>query len=111
MKPGSTVPESSKKGLTGMALLQEVRKEFIAANAPLSLPEFPEVVISDSRVDCFRPVRPGDSIRTVLEMIDCGPKKKTKLGEGHFLTWLNSDYNQNDELLKTIKYTMFCYHA
>ncbi|MNR62613.1 hypothetical protein D3C85_1846860 [compost metagenome] len=50
-------------------------------------------------------------MRTVQRMVDCGPKKKTRLGEGYFLTWLNSDYNQHDELLKTVKYTMFCYHT
>lgn len=111
LKPGEKVPESVKKGLTGMALLQEMRQEFVAANAPLSLPEFPEVVISDSRVDHYRAARAGDTVRTVQEMIDCGPKKKTRLGEGYFLTWLNSDYNQRDELLKTVRYTMFCYHT
>ncbi len=110
-KPGENVPEAVKSGLVGMELLQSLRQDFMAANAPISLPEFPEVVISDSRIDYYRPLRPGDSVRTVQRMVDCGPKKKTRLGEGYFLTWLNSDYNQHDELLKTVKYTMFCYHT
>lgn len=111
LKPGETLPQSVKRGLTGIELLQETRKEFVAANAPLSLPEFPEVIISDSRVDCYRPLYPGDSVRTVQEMLDCGPQKRTRLGEGHFLTWQNADYNQHDELLKTVRYTMFCYRT
>lgn len=111
LKPGKQIPDAVRRGLTGMSLLQELRKDFVAANSPLSLPEYPEVVIADSRVEHYKAARPGDSVREVQEMVDCSAKKRTKLGEGYFMTWRNSEYNQKNELVKTVQYTMFCYHT
>jgi len=110
-KPGCDTPNAVRNGLSGIPLLNELRKVLIATQAPIMLPEFPQVVISDSRIECFRPFRVGDSLRAEQRMTSCGPLKKTKLGEGHFFSWVNAEYNQQDELVRTVSYTMFLYRS
>ena len=108
-KPGHGVPEAVRKRLHGIPLLQELRQVLISLQAPLALADFPEVVISDSRIECYRPFRIGDELRAEQYMLGCGPLKQTRLGEGHFFSWINAERNQNDELLRTVTYTMFLY--
>jgi acyl dehydratase len=110
-KPGQTVPTGVQKGLTGIALLQDLRQVLIATQAPIALPGFPEVVISNSQIECYRPVRVGDELRAEQFMTGCGPLKRTRLGEGHFFSWVNIEKNQLDELVRTVSYTMFMYRT
>lgn len=110
-KPGTAVPAPVREGLTGFALLQALRKDMIAGKTPFSVPGYPEVAVTVARSEYYRPLRVGDHTRTTQEIVDCSGLKKTKLGEGHFLTWIRSVYNQRDELVRTFTLTGFYYHA
>jgi acyl dehydratase len=111
MKPGTEIPKPVRDGLTGFALLQALRKDMIAGKTPFSVPGFPEVAVTVARSEYYRPLHVGDHTRTTQEIVDCSGLKKTKLGEGHFLTWVRSVYNQRDELVRTFTLTGFYYHA
>jgi acyl dehydratase len=108
-KPGQDVPEAVARGLTGIDLLRELRKNLTASQAPVSLAEFPEIVIADSRIECYRPFRIGDDLRAEQTMLTCSPLKTTKLGEGYFISWINAEFNQADQLVRTVSYTSFMY--
>ena len=72
------------------------------------------------RQDYGPPLRPGDWIYTRSEVADCTPRKRTRLGEGHFLTLLTSFYRAAsrdradaaaDALVAASRYTFFFYDA
>lgn len=109
-KPGSQVPPPVAAGLKGLPLLRALREELLRSNIPLTLPEYPEVVVTETRADYLKPMRPGDIVTLKQELVDCSPKKKTRLGEGYFFTWLESEFNQKAEVLKTLSYKLFYYH-
>ena len=111
LKPGEDVPEPVREGLAGVALLQEFRKNLIAAGMPFMPPGLPEVAVVRSRADYFTPLRPGDSTRTQQELLNCSPMKRTRLGEGLFVTWVNSAFNQREELVRAVTLTAFHYRA
>ncbi len=54
-------------------------------------------------------LRPGDCIFQTTEVVNCSPKKQTKLGPGYFQTNLTTFYNQNDEIAGTNLFTLFRY--
>jgi acyl dehydratase len=108
-KPGADVPVAIDRGLTGLDLLRELRLNITASQAPLSLSEFPEIVIADSRIECFRPFRVGDELSAEQTMLTCSPLKKTRLGQGHFISWINAEFNQHQELVRTVGYMSFMY--
>lgn len=108
-KPGVEKPAAVTRGLTGIELLRELRKNITVSQAPVSLPDFPEIVIADSRIECYRPFRIGDQLRAEQTMLSCSSLKKTRLGEGYFISWLNAEINQADELVRTVSYNSFMY--
>ena len=110
-KPGTSVPEPVKRGLTGMPLLRELRKGFVQEITPFFVPGCPEVAVVQLRADYYNPLRPGDSTHSELRLLGCSPRKRTKLGEGHFLTWENSLINQDQKRVKTSTLTMFYYQV
>ena len=57
------------------------------------------------------PLRPGDRVYMTSEIADCSPLKRTRVGEGHFLTPLALFYNQDHELAGWSTYTFFRYRA
>ncbi|AYH43523.1 MaoC family dehydratase N-terminal domain-containing protein [Azoarcus sp. DN11] len=111
LKPGEKVPEAVQRGLTGLPLLQELRKDLISHITPFSVPGCPEIAVSQARSDYFTPLRPGDTTYTRQEVLNCSPMKRTRLGEGHFLTWVRSVFNQREELVRTFTLTGFYYHT
>lgn len=111
LRPGVQQPEAVHQGLTGLPLLQALRKEMLAHKTPFPVEGYPELAVTVARSDYFCPLRPGDSTRTTQQVLDCSPKKQTKLGEGYFLTWVRSVFNQRDELVRTFTLTGFNYHA
>jgi acyl dehydratase len=54
-------------------------------------------------------LRPGDRIFQTSEVVNCSPKKVTKLGPGYFQTNLSTFYNQNDEIVGTNLFTLLRY--
>ena len=63
------------------------------------------------RQDYGPPLKPGDWLYTRSEVANCTPRKRTRLGEGHFLTLLTSFYNDRDVLVGTSQYSFFFYEA
>jgi acyl dehydratase len=110
-KPGTKVPDAVKKGLTGLSLLQSLRTDMLAAVSPIMLPDYPEVAVVVARADYFTPLRPGDSAHSRIKLLNCSPKKRTKLGEGYFVTFLHALYNQKEELIKNFTLTLLLYHV
>ena len=110
-KPGMTVPEPVTQGLTGVPLLQALRQGLMAAGSPFTPPDCPEVAVTQATVESFAPLRVGDSLRTEQRLLDCSALKRTKLGEGYFLTFQNALINQRDELVKTLTMSLFYYHV
>jgi len=111
LKPGEEVPQAVSAGLTGVALLQEFRKSLIVAGMPFMPPGLPEVAVVRSSADYYTPLRPGDSTRTRQELLNCSPMKRTRLGEGCFVTWVNSAFNQREERVRAVTLTAFHYRT
>ena len=109
LKPGERPPKAVSQGLTGLPLLQSLREDFLKANSAFHFSEFPEVVVVSLRSDYMRPIHTGDLLRQTQELVDCGGLKKTKLGEGHFVTIVENTNNQNDQLVKVLTKKAFFY--
>ena len=67
------------------------------------------------RQDYGAPLRPRDWLYTRSEVANCTSRKRTRLGEGHFLTLLTSFYRHppegDDELIGASQYAFFFYEA
>lgn len=111
LKPGESIPEAVQRGLRGQELLRGLRKTLVESGAPFVPPNCPEVAIAECRMEFFRPLRLGDSLRTEQRLMACSGEKRTQLGQGHFMTWENSLFNQRDELVKTVTFTGFLYQT
>jgi N-terminal half of MaoC dehydratase len=111
LKPGAAVPHAIQEGLTGIALRQVLREKFLALSTPFSLPGYPEAAVANACTDIYRSVRPGERTSTRQEMLNCSGKKRTKLGEGYFLTWRNSTYGQEEQLIKATTLTGLFYRT
>ncbi len=55
------------------------------------------------------PLRPGDRVYTRSEVVNCSPRKQTRLGPGYFQTHLDSYYNQRHEIVGTNVFTLLRY--
>lgn len=110
-KPGVRVPDAVDRGLTGVPLLQALRQGLIEAGSPFSPPGCPEVAVTQATLESFAPLRVGDTLRTEQRLLNCSQMKRTKLGEGYFLTYQNALINQRDELVKTLTMSLFYYHV
>jgi acyl dehydratase len=110
-KPGETVPEAVLEGLTGLPLLRSLRQSLVRGGTLVDPPDCPEIAVvrADSRF--FVPLRPGDTARATLRMTDCSARKKTRLGEGYFITTERLFHNQRDELIRTQAFTVFHYRT
>jgi acyl dehydratase len=110
-RPGVEVPAPIRAGLTGLPLLQELRKQLIADNNPYVFEEFPEAAVSQAREDFYRSVRPGDSLHDIYRLANISPLKKTRVGEGHFVKVERMSYNQRDELVKVWTIDLYMYRT
>jgi acyl dehydratase len=109
MKPGKPVPEAVRQGLTGLPLLQSLRQSLVQANTLVNPPDCPEIAVVQADCRFFIPLRPGDTARSILRMKACTPRKKTRLGNGYFITTERLFYNQRDEAIRTQEFTVFHY--
>lgn len=110
-KPGLETPGPILRGLTGVPLLQELRQGLMAAGSPFSPPGCPEVAVTQATIESFAPLRVGDTLRTEQRLLSCSPFKRTKLGDGYFLTFQNALFNQRGEPVKTLAMSLFYYHV
>lgn len=60
---------------------------------------FTAVVASNCDLEFERPMKIDDRLRVESALESITPKKKTALGQGYFVTWINSYYNQRDEFV------------
>jgi acyl dehydratase len=54
---------------------------------------------TNSELEFFRYLRPGDHLRTTSELESISPRKKTGLGFGYFVTWVTRYTTADDELV------------
>ncbi len=59
---------------------------------------FTAVVASNCELEFEQVMKVGDQLRVESELESVSNRKKTALGHGYFVTWINSYYNQRDEL-------------
>jgi acyl dehydratase len=111
MKPGEQIPDAVRQGLTGIPLLQSLRQSLVQGNTLVDPPDCPEIAVVQAVCRFFIPLRPGDTAHSQLLMKNCSPKKKTRLGEGYFVTTERRFRNQRDELLRTQEFTVFHYRV
>lgn len=110
-KPGTTVPDGVRQGLTGVPLLQSLRQSLVRGSTLVEPPDCPEIAVVQAVCRFFAPLRPGDTLRGELRMKDCSQKKKTKLGEGYFVTTERLFTSQRGELVRTQEFTVFHYRV
>jgi acyl dehydratase len=55
------------------------------------------------------PLRPGDRVYARSEVVNCSPRKQTRLGPGYFQTNLDTYYNQRHEIVGTNVFTLLRY--
>ncbi|TWS93899.1 MaoC family dehydratase N-terminal domain-containing protein [Reyranella sp. CPCC 100927] len=111
MKPGETTPDPVRQGKTGMGLLQSLRHAWAESGTFATPPGCDEIAVVQAVCRFFIPLRPGDTGHTQLRMKNCSQRKKTKLGEGYFITTERLLYNQRSELVRTQEFTVFHYHV
>jgi acyl dehydratase len=111
LKPGETVPEGVRQGLTGIPLLQSLRQSLVRGGTLVDPPDCPEIAVVQADCRFYVPLRPGDTLRSELRMKDCSQKKKTRLGEGYFVTTERRFVNQRNELARTQKFIVFHYRV
>jgi acyl dehydratase len=59
----------------------------------------------------LRPVRVGERLRMVEELVEVSPEKTTRLGTGHFVTTSATFSVQNDEIVATQTNVLFRYRS
>jgi acyl dehydratase len=57
------------------------------------------------------PLRPGDRVFSSTEIVNCSPRKQTRLGPGYFQTQLNTYTNQREEVVGTNIFELLRYSA
>jgi acyl dehydratase len=111
LKPNEQVPDAVRQGLTGIRLLQSLRQSLVQGSTLVDPPDCPEIAVVQAVCRFFLPLRPGDTLRGELRLKNCSQKKKTKLGEGYFITTERSFTNQRNELVRTQEFTVFHYRV
>ena len=72
-------------------------------------PGVTEAIVQSSHQTYGRVLRPGDRIYTRSEVLDCSPRKETRVGPGYFQTTLDTYYDLNDEIVGTEVLSMLWY--
>ena len=72
-------------------------------------PDTSDIIAQGSIQAYGKPLRPGDRTYCVTELVNCSPKKNTRLGPGYFQTNLDTYYNQDDEIVGTNLFVLLRY--
>jgi len=82
---------------------------------PLIAPKVPlpgdTIINSSVETEFVRPIRAGDHLNFVDEVLDVSPEKPTRVGPGHFITTVMTYRNQNGAVVARNKNVMFRYQA
>jgi acyl dehydratase len=85
-------------------------KDESAKRSPMPAPPGTTETIAQGSVQTYGvPVRPGDHISSTNEVLNCSPRKQTKLGPGYFQTNLQTFYNQKGDIVGTNLFTLLRY--
>jgi hypothetical protein len=68
-------------------------------------------VATNSEFEIERYPRLGDVISVTQEFEAISDEKKTSLGTGHFVTWVSTYTDQNDEVLGRQRFRVFRFKA
>lgn len=68
---------------------------------------YPELIGTDTTLEFFKTLRPGDKVRSMVKLDNVTTEKKTPLGQGFFVTGGYYFYNQDDELCCHQAFTVF----
>ena len=60
---------------------------------------FAGTLATNSELEFFRYLKPGDHLRTTSELESISVRKRTGLGEGYFITWITRYFDQSNELV------------
>jgi acyl dehydratase len=67
--------------------------------AELDLPGVDTWIATDMIHEFHKPVRPGDKLYYIMKLDSVSDMKRTRIGEGHFITTTQTYYNQNREMV------------
>ena len=68
---------------------------------------YPELIGTNTSLEFFESLHPGDIVRSMVKLDAVSPEKKTGLGTGFFVTGGYYFYNQKDELVCHQAFTVF----
>jgi len=71
---------------------------------------FPAVIATNTTLEFFNPLFPGDKVTQKITVTDITPEKKTGQGAGHFYTFRFSYYNQKGKLICHQSFTTLYYN-
>lgn len=68
-----------------------------------------ETIAQGSTQAYGKPLRPGDRVYQTTEVVNCSPRKQTRLGPGYFQTNLDTFYNQHGDIVGTNLFALLRY--
>ncbi|NRI70071.1 hypothetical protein FEZ60_31695 [Rhodococcus sp. MS16] len=68
-----------------------------------------EVIVQRRHAEFGAVVRPGDLIRSTAQLLNCSSRRRTKLGDGYFVSRYEVYQNQNDEVIGSTTMSLFQY--
>ncbi|MGW6335966.1 hypothetical protein [Nocardia rhamnosiphila] len=72
-------------------------------------PDAREVIVQRRHAEFGAGVRPGDLIRSTAQLLNCSGRRRTKLGDGYFVSRYEVYQNQNDEVIGSTTMSLFQY--
>jgi hypothetical protein len=68
-----------------------------------------EVIVQRRHAEFGAVIRPGDLIRSTAQLLNCSGRRRTKLGDGYFVSRYEVYQNQNDEVIGSTTMSLFQY--
>ena len=68
-----------------------------------------EVIVQRRHAQFGAVVRPGDLIRSTAQLLNCSGRRRTKLGDGYFVSRYEVYQNQHDEVIGSTTMSLFQY--
>ncbi|MER9363226.1 MaoC family dehydratase N-terminal domain-containing protein [Mesorhizobium sp. M0500] len=80
-----------------------------SATAQFRMPGVSEIIVPKITLECGSPYRPGDTVSMTSSLAACSPRKRTRLGDGYFVTFKEIYKNQLGDITGRIFMTLFQY--
>ncbi|WP_404434308.1 hypothetical protein LG299_06865 [Microbacterium lacus] len=90
---------------------QEAWPSAVASDWPFEwrAPGAREVIVQRRHAEFGAPIRPGDVIRSTAQLLNCSGLRKTKLGDGYFLSRYEVYQNQRGDVIGATTMSLFQY--